>query len=254
MKTRHSLSIVLMLLSATTALAQKPVKPKASWAAIVRDAKLKRFAPKGNLIVESKSFAKLWKVWNRTEKLPKVDFSKDFVFVGVVPGPNRAFGGGRLSDAGELKIFVAGTRRGGPGFGYVLMQFPRAGVKSVNGVALKAGGGSSGGGSYVKVEVRGKLKTGIFAIGGETTGTIITAGNITWELDLGRNAKLLALAKKYNGKTATVHGTLTFKRGVERKSRWIVKVRSIGNLIKRRSTHKGGLPAPKSVEAKIKER
>lgn len=254
MKTKLSMSIALMLLTTVPVFAQKPVKPKASWAAIVRDASLKKHAPKGNLVVDSKSFAKLWKAWKRAGELPKVDFAKDFVFVGVVPGPNRAFGGGRLSEGGELKVFVAGTKRGGPGFGYVLMQFPRAGVKSVNGVALKAGGGSAGGGSYVRVEVRGKLKTGIFAIGGETTGTIITAGNITWELDLGRNARLQAMAKKYNGKVTTIRGVLTFKRGVERKSRWIVKVRSIGERIKRRSTGKGGLPAPKSVEAKIKER
>ncbi|MDC0294766.1 hypothetical protein OAK98_05150, partial [Mariniblastus sp.] len=36
---------------------------------------------------------------------------------------------------------------------------------------------------YIKVEVRGKLNNEIMAIGGETTGVIITANGVTWELD-----------------------------------------------------------------------
>lgn len=97
---------------------------------------------------------------------------------------------------------------------------------------LKSGQGTVDGGSgkpteYVRVEVRGKLKTGIVVIGGETTGTTITAGNITWELDFARNRKLAELAKTLNGQTVVVKGTLRLKRGVERKTRWIVTVRSL---------------------------
>lgn len=233
--TRVSRSLVLcgMLLAvpAVPCFAQKSVRPKARWTAIVRDEGLKAHAPKDRLIVDAKAFAKLWNAWGRKDSLPAIDFTKDFVFVGVVSGPNFIILSTRLAD-GNLKIVVGGTKRGGPGFGYGLFQFSRAGVKSVNGVALKPGKGKTGDGgkapaSYVRVEVKGKLRTGIVAIGGETTGTIITAGNITWELDLGRNARLRAAAKKLNGKTVVVKGTLTRKRGVEIRERWIVTVKSL---------------------------
>ena len=37
----------------------------------------------------------------------------------------------------------------------------------------------------IRVTVVGTLRTGIIAIGGETTGTTITAKGITWELEFG---------------------------------------------------------------------
>ena len=40
------------------------------------------------------------------------------------------------------------------------------------------------GGDYIKVEIRGMLRAGMMAIGGETTGTVIIARGATWELDL----------------------------------------------------------------------
>ena len=40
----------------------------------------------------------------------------------------------------------------------------------------------------ITVTVVGTLRTGIVAIGGETTGTTITANGVTWELDFGKNA------------------------------------------------------------------
>jgi len=85
----------------------------------------------------------------------------------------------------------------------------------------------AGGGEFIRVEVQGKLQTGIMAIGGETTGTIITANGITWELDLGKNAKLKKKAEAFNGKQALVRGELTRRKGVEIRERWIVKVTSI---------------------------
>jgi len=44
-------------------------------------------------------------------------------------------------------------------------------------VTLGASPAPPPGGDYIKVEVRGTLRTGIMAIGGETTGTVVTAGN-----------------------------------------------------------------------------
>jgi hypothetical protein len=85
---------------------------------------------------------------------------------------------------------------------------------------------------YIKVDIKGTLKTGIVAIGGETTGTTITVKgkdvlDVTWELDLGGNAAFTALAKKLDGKTALVTGTYFKKRGVEIPERQIVKVTSL---------------------------
>lgn len=80
---------------------------------------------------------------------------------------------------------------------------------------------------YIKVEVKGKLKTGIVAIGGETTGTTITANGATWELDFGKNEALAKEADLLSGKVVVVTGTLTVKQGVERGPRNIVIVATL---------------------------
>jgi hypothetical protein len=79
----------------------------------------------------------------------------------------------------------------------------------------------------ITVTIVGTLKTGIVAIGAETTGATITAKGITWELDFGKNAGLAETAKKVNGQLVTITGTLDRKRGVEIKERWIVTVASL---------------------------
>jgi hypothetical protein len=82
----------------------------------------------------------------------------------------------------------------------------------------------------ISVTVIGTLRTGIVAIGGETTGTTITAKGIKWELDLGKNAELRAAAEKLNGKLITVTGILELRPGVEIKERWIVTVASLKGM------------------------
>ena len=76
----------------------------------------------------------------------------------------------------------------------------------------------------IRVTVIGKLTTGIVAIGGETTGTTITANGITWELDFGRNNDLRTAAEKWNGQHVLVRGQLSRRAGVEIRERWIVSV------------------------------
>lgn len=76
----------------------------------------------------------------------------------------------------------------------------------------------------ISVTVVGKLRTGIVAIGGETTGTTISAKGVTWELDFGKNEELRKAAEMLNGKKVTVKGTLERRAGVEVKERWIVTV------------------------------
>jgi hypothetical protein len=79
----------------------------------------------------------------------------------------------------------------------------------------------------IQVEIRGTLETGIVAIGAETTGTIIKSGNVTWELDLGGEAKLTAAAEKLNKQKVVVRGAYSKKPGVEVAERHIVKVKSL---------------------------
>lgn len=82
-------------------------------------------------------------------------------------------------------------------------------------------------GDFIKVEIQGTLKTGIAAIGGETTGTTITSGGITWELDFGKNKDWPALAEKLDGKAALATGTLAMRKGLAVRQRMIVTVTAL---------------------------
>ena len=76
----------------------------------------------------------------------------------------------------------------------------------------------------IAVTVLGTLRTGLVAIGGETTGTTITAKGITWELDFGKNKALRSAAQKLHASKVRVKGTRARRKGVEIKERWIVTV------------------------------
>ncbi len=93
--------------------------------------------------------------------------------------------------------------------------------------SIKAAGNQKGNKDYVKVEIHGKLQTGIMAIGGETTGTRISANGITWEVDLGKDAKLRRKGEELGGKKVVLTGLLTRRKGVEIRERWIVIIESI---------------------------
>ncbi|MEI6537793.1 MAG: hypothetical protein WCN98_20795 [Verrucomicrobiaceae bacterium] len=74
----------------------------------------------------------------------------------------------------------------------------------------------------------GTLKTGIMAIGGETTGVILVTKNEgTYEIDLGGNKKLLETAGKLNGKPVVVEGEYKPRAGIEIPERRIVVVTSL---------------------------
>ena len=81
--------------------------------------------------------------------------------------------------------------------------------------------------AYIDVEIKGKLETGIKAIGGETTGTIIRIDKIVWELDLGGDKELLALAEKFDKQPVIVTGRYQQKKGVEIRVRHIVTVKTL---------------------------
>ena len=79
----------------------------------------------------------------------------------------------------------------------------------------------------IEVDVTGVLRTGLVAIGGETTGTTITAKGIRWELEFPKESPLRATAEKFHGKRVRVRGSLERRAGVEIKERWIVTVRAL---------------------------
>lgn len=96
-------------------------------------------------------------------------------------------------------------------------------------VGLAAAGDRSDS-SYVKVEIKGVLKTGLVAIGGETTGFAIKAKDASLELDFGKDRKLRELAEKMSGKTVVAAGTLSVRQGVEVKQRLILRVVSLKSV------------------------
>lgn len=74
----------------------------------------------------------------------------------------------------------------------------------------------------IDVRIVGTLRSGVVAIGGESTGTTITAKGITWELDFGGKQDLLKMAESLDGQRCIVQGSLERRPGVEIKERWIV--------------------------------
>ena len=84
-----------------------------------------------------------------------------------------------------------------------------------------------GGGDYIKVEIRGTLRTGIMAIGGETTGTVVSARGAKWDLDLTQLPEGRKKAEALDGRAVLVKGTLEIRPGVERRERAIVTVTSL---------------------------
>lgn len=123
-------SIALLVLACSLQAEPTKVSPNRNWVAVLEDESLKKHAPKQGIILEAKSFEKLWKAWRKDEKVPAVDFSKEFVVVVLAGGPNRPSLGATL-DQGKLHITAAQTLIGGEGFGYALATFNRKGVKSV---------------------------------------------------------------------------------------------------------------------------
>jgi len=74
---------------------------------------------------------------------------------------------------------------------------------------------------------QGKLRHPVYAIGGETTGTIIETPAGTYELDLGGKKELQTLARSLNEKPVVVTGVLRVVKGVEIPERRIITVREL---------------------------
>ena len=70
-------------------------------------------------------------------------------------------------------------------------------------------------------EWTGTLRTGVVAVGGETTGMVLETATGTFEIQPATDVVLAAL-KKLDGQQVTVHGTLTKRPGTEVKERRII--------------------------------
>ena len=209
-------------LSIITLAAAAEVESTATWSGKVQDATLRKVAPAAGFIGDAETWQRLWTTWRPGEDVPEVDFAAELVLVGTVSGPNLVMMRPTVGDQADVSFVVGGTRMAGPGFGYKLIKISRQGVKTVNGKPVndeKATPEDS-----ITVTIVGTLRTGIFAIGGETTGTTITAKDITWELDLSGSPAYQRAAEQLHGKKVMVRGTLERRHGVEIKERWIVTV------------------------------
>jgi len=209
-------AVTAALLQSVFLFAAEPVKTTDRWDGVVKDSSLQETAPANGVIADSTSWRSLWEAWRPNQEVPQVDFDKEIVVVGVVNGPNRVLLKPMLAEGGDLRFLVAGTKMAGPGFGYALVKVSREGVKTVHGKPVRR-----------LIQVRGKLSTGIMAIGGETTGTILTTEDGTWELDSSGSKELSELADKLNGKAVVVTGVPERREGVEIKERRIIKVQSL---------------------------
>lgn len=75
----------------------------------------------------------------------------------------------------------------------------------------------------VLVQCSGRLRHGVVAVGGETTGTTISVDRIVWEVQLNNDVER-EFANEHNKESVVVTGRLRKKAGIETKVRWIINV------------------------------
>jgi len=102
------------------------------WTGSVEDEKLKADGPP--IIVGEKAFKKMLESWKFDPEQPKVDFTKNVVVVATSVG-SKISGKPVLKD-GDLTFSAISTRDIRPGFRYLIVVFPKEGVKTFNGKDL----------------------------------------------------------------------------------------------------------------------
>ena len=85
------------------------------------------------------------------------------------------------------------------------------------------------GGESIRLSVRGQLESGVVAIGGETTGTVIRSKGLMFEVAFSRPG-LQERAEALNGQMALVAGELVVAEGVETGTRLIIEADRIDLL------------------------
>ncbi|MDA1015000.1 MAG: hypothetical protein O3A00_11190 [Planctomycetota bacterium] len=81
---------------------------------------------------------------------------------------------------------------------------------------------------FINVEISGKIEVGLVAIGGETTGSELSADGWTFELS-SSDQQILATAGELaqNQTPAYVKGRFRLVKGIERSDRWVLDVASL---------------------------
>lgn len=236
MMLKKLLSLWLSLILVSVSIADEEIKPDQKVIGKIAAIALKAASPNDGIITDTVAWRKLWAAWAPTKPLPSVDFQKQIVLVETVDGPNNMFVNQlMLNDKLELRYDVASTRIAGQGFAYLIMIVPKTGIQKINGKPvpqLKAlppmnSPPASNVAESIKVEITGRVRTGVVSIGAETTGVMIAADGIVMELDFQNDEQLHEAARHLGNSMAQVKGQLRQVSGVEIAKRWIVKVDSL---------------------------
>jgi hypothetical protein len=133
------LFLCVTLFSCSHLLAEegKSIKPLRDFGGIFaedKDLPLKKAAPATGFLTDEKAYLKLWKMWNKDVKPPKVDIATELVLVATIDCAKNKLGGDfKLNDAGDLKATYASTLVAGPGFAWRMFVLPRDGIKTIGG-------------------------------------------------------------------------------------------------------------------------
>ena len=87
------------------------------------------------LLGEAHQFEDIWQLW-LTGTPPELDFERSLVLLHVVYGKNTIVLTFEQTSQRELEVRSRTTRRGGPGFSFVLTVLERGAWDSINGVPM----------------------------------------------------------------------------------------------------------------------
>jgi hypothetical protein len=119
----------------------KPIKVEKVWGGEIK-LELRWQAPQIDFIADEKTWAELWRAYRGNDELPKIDFDKHMILVGVGNDPNYIGydpDGLILDEEGDLKVSFIYTLVGYQNpktCRYIFLLISREGVKSINGALL----------------------------------------------------------------------------------------------------------------------
>jgi hypothetical protein len=115
--------------------APTPLKATNTWTGLICDENLVKEMPANGIITNTRDFEKLVKAWKIADRVPEVNFEKEFVLVATTNG-SRLWLTASLDENGDVQVHAFSTDDLHPSHRYVIMTVPREGVKSVGGKEL----------------------------------------------------------------------------------------------------------------------
>lgn len=107
-----------------------------TWHGVVADDALRNIAGSAPVITSDDSWRQVWRAWRGDTAIPRIDFSEHVVLVSTVGGPNQIRVEGRVDTQGNVRLAIAASKIGGPGFGYLFALVERDGLRSIAGHPL----------------------------------------------------------------------------------------------------------------------